>query len=56
MELHSYSIDEIKRDCLFCPAYDSCIYAIFDGVQVKCIFFGQLEKEMRGTVDKWNLI
>lgn len=56
MELHFYSPDEIKRDCLSCPAYNSCLQAVIDKIQVKCIFFCQLEKEVNEIADKWNSI
>lgn len=56
MMLNPISNDYLKRDCPACPAYQSCIAAIANHLIVKCIFFGQLEKEMEGAVDKWNSI
>lgn len=58
--LNPISNDYLKRDCPACcpacPAYQSCIAAIANHLIVKCIFFGQLEKEVEGAVDKWNSI
>lgn len=54
--LNPISNDYLKRDCPACPAYQSCIAAIANHLIVKCIFFGQLEKEMEGAIDKWNSI